>query len=337
MTFLSCRVGSLEHSLHKFFPIHSFGQTRTQIVLVKSLIQKNGIKQSSLVKLLLHCQAMSTSEEFYLRLNDFQENVSTAFRDLRKDCDFTDVTLACMDGHQVEAHKVILSASSPFFQKLLKSNKHAHPLIYMKGMKSEDLMAIVDFLYYGEVNINHEHVDTFLKIAEEFQLKGLNGTEDGSGEEKEDAENTKKQHYNPIVPSTGIEAQNNKVTKHSASQNSSVTPQTNPKDQMILNTAVFLPKPEFSGDIKELDEKIKSLMCRVENMIRRKKQMEGVFVCKICGKEALKRNIKVHIEGIHLDGISVPCNRCEKTLGSREALRRHNSSFHRDKKGLKLD
>ena len=127
---------------------------------------------------------MQTSEKFCLRWNDFQENVNSAFKDLRKDSEFTDVTLACGDGQQVEAHKVILSASSPFFKNLFKRNKHAHPLIYMRGMKSEDLLAIVDFLYFGEANIYQEHLETFLTIAEELQLKGLNGTE-GGGEEIE--------------------------------------------------------------------------------------------------------------------------------------------------------
>ena len=125
---------------------------------------------------------MPTTEKFCLRSNDFQENVNTAFRDLRKDCDFTDVTLACEDGYQVEAHKVILAASSPFFQNLLKTNKHAHPLIYMRMMKSEDLLAIVDFLYYGEANIYQENLDTFINIAEELKLTGLNGTKGGGGE-----------------------------------------------------------------------------------------------------------------------------------------------------------
>ena len=96
---------------------------------------------------------MPTSEKFCLKWNDFQENVNTAFADLRKDSDFTDVTLACQDGHKIEAHKVILAASSPFFQNLFKKNKHAHPLIYMRGMNAEDLLSIVDFLYHGEANI----------------------------------------------------------------------------------------------------------------------------------------------------------------------------------------
>ena len=115
------------------------------------------------------------AEKLRLQWNDFQENIKSAFGNLREDNDFADVTLACEDGQQVEAHKVILAASSPFFQKLLGRNKHPHPLIYMRGVKSDDLLAIVDFLYRGEANVFQENLDSFLAIAEELQLKGLMG------------------------------------------------------------------------------------------------------------------------------------------------------------------
>ena len=118
------------------------------------------------------------SEKLCLQWNDFQENIKTAFGNLRKDNDFADVTLACEDGQQVEAHKVILAASSPFFQKLLGRNKHSHPLIYMRRMKYEVLLAIVDFLYRGEANVFQENLDSFLVIADELQLKGLMGKVD---------------------------------------------------------------------------------------------------------------------------------------------------------------
>ena len=87
------------------------------------------------------------SEKLCLQWNDFQ-----AFGSLREEKEFADVTLACEDGQQVEAHKVILAASSPFFKNLLKRNRHPHPLIYMKGGKFENLLAIIDFLYCGEAN-----------------------------------------------------------------------------------------------------------------------------------------------------------------------------------------
>ena len=73
------------------------------------------------------------SEKLCLQWNDFQTNLTSAFRDLREDKEFTDVTLACEDGQQVEAHKVVLISSSPFFKNLLQRNKHPHPLIYMRG------------------------------------------------------------------------------------------------------------------------------------------------------------------------------------------------------------
>ena len=63
----------------------------------------------------------------------FQDNVKSTFGNLRKNPDFVDVTLAC---EEIEAHKVIPAASSPFFQAILKKNKHTHPLIYLRGMKS---------------------------------------------------------------------------------------------------------------------------------------------------------------------------------------------------------
>ena len=77
---------------------------------------------------------MNNSERLCLQWNDFKQNISSSFGELREDKDLTDVTLACEDGKQVEAHKVVLAASSPFFKDILKRNKHPHPLIYMRGL-----------------------------------------------------------------------------------------------------------------------------------------------------------------------------------------------------------
>ena len=125
---------------------------------------------------------MNTDEKLCLQWNDFKENVSSAFGDLRQDKEFTDVTLACEDGQQVEAHKAVLASSSPLFLTMLKANKHSHPLIYMRGLKSEDLVALIDFIYYGEANIINEELDSFLALAKEFESKCLteSSTENGS-------------------------------------------------------------------------------------------------------------------------------------------------------------
>ena len=71
-----------------------------------------------------------------LRNSDFQYNTISAFGAFRHDQDFSDVTLACVDGEQVVAHKFILASSSLFFLNLMRKNKHTHPLINMRKMKS---------------------------------------------------------------------------------------------------------------------------------------------------------------------------------------------------------
>ena len=90
---------------------------------------------------------MQNSEKLCLQWNDFQTNLKSAFQELRNDQDFADVTLVCEDGIHIETHKLILASSSPFFMEILKKNKHPHPMIYMRGIKADELVVMIDFLY----------------------------------------------------------------------------------------------------------------------------------------------------------------------------------------------
>ena len=112
-------------------------------------------------------------DKLCLQWNDFGENIKSSFKELRKDQDCTDVTLACEDGQEIETHKVVLIASSPIFCRLLKKNKHPQSLIYMRGVKSEILSAMVDFFYCGEANVFQNNLDSFLDLPDELQLRGL--------------------------------------------------------------------------------------------------------------------------------------------------------------------
>jgi len=116
------------------------------------------------------------NEKFCLRWNDFESNISVAFRELREDKDFFDVTLAC-DDEQIQAHKVILSACSPFFRTVLRRNPHAHPLLYLRGVRFSDLQSVLTFMYNGEVNVAQEELNSFLMVAEELRVKGLTQTQ----------------------------------------------------------------------------------------------------------------------------------------------------------------
>jgi len=120
------------------------------------------------------------SEKFCLRWNDFETNISSGFRELRNEKDFFDVTLAC-DDSQVQAHKVILSACSPFFRNILRRNPHQHPLLYLKGVKYTELQSVLNFMYLGEVNVGQEDLNSFLSVAEDLRVKGLTQNSPGEG------------------------------------------------------------------------------------------------------------------------------------------------------------
>jgi len=126
------------------------------------------------------------TDNFCLRWNDFAENVSGAFKDLRAESDFFDVTLACSDSgaQTIQAHKVILSACSNFFKatfrQQMSANKHPNPYIYLRGVGYSDLSAILDFIYSGEVNVAQEDLNSFLAVAEELQIKGLTNRDSAS-------------------------------------------------------------------------------------------------------------------------------------------------------------
>ena len=138
-----------------------------------------------------------SSDKFCLRWNDFESNISVAFRELREDKDFFDVTLACEE-EQVQAHKVILAACSPFFRGILKKNQHAHPLLYMRNVKHTDLLAVLNFMYHGEVNVAQEDLNSFLAVAEELKVKGLTqGDQRGSSSA---APSKAPSYSNPLPP-----------------------------------------------------------------------------------------------------------------------------------------
>ena len=256
------------------------------------------------------------SEKLCLQWNDFSANIKEAFGNLREDKDFNDVTLVCEDGQQVTCHRIILVASSPFFQNLLRMNKHSNLLVYMRGVSSLDLVAILDFLYCGEANLLQENLDSFLALAEDLQLKGLRGR--ATAEDLTQEEKVKRPKKNNQAPK--------KVGRHTPSDpfESNVAPEILSKNQDIKDETV-LPTNNLTEDFQELDEKINSLM---EKTLRKLSSGKVLYTCKVCGKEAQSGDVKKHIEANHLEGVSIPCRHCDKTFRSMRAVDHHAKKWH---------
>lgn len=70
------------------------------------------------------------ADQFCLRWNNFQSNIVSALDSLKCSEDLVDVTLTC-EGRNIKAHKVILSACSPYFRNVFKVNDLGHKITFI--------------------------------------------------------------------------------------------------------------------------------------------------------------------------------------------------------------
>ena len=253
---------------------------------------------------------MGSSEKLCLQWNDFKENVTFSFKELREDKEFTDVTLACEDGHQIEAHKIVLASSSPFFMELLKKHKHPHPLVYMRGLKSEDMSAVLDFLYFGEAKVLQENLDSFLVLAEELRLKGLSG---GAESEKE--------------PPKVISQARVPIKREIGQKVIAPLPKRNfESPEGYFETTVAVTNDRVSVDLQDLDEQIRSMITRTDQSAGAGKGL--LATCNVCGKEGPNMSMSRHVEANHITGVSHSCDICGKVSRSRNALNTHKIANH---------
>ena len=52
-------------------------------------------------------------------------------------------------------------------------NPWHHPVLLLQDVRPGDLTSLMDFIYFGQVNMNQDSLDGFLKIAERLKIKGL--------------------------------------------------------------------------------------------------------------------------------------------------------------------
>ena len=266
----------------------------------------------------------SDSETFCLKWNDFIDNVITSFAQLRKDKDFADVTLAPGDGGQtvVKAHRVVLASGSHVLKSLLTQHPSENPLIFMRGMKQDQLNSIVDFLYFGEVSIHQDELNDFLALAEELQQKGLTESKNNAASKPQKIKRESISgaphivNYQQILREKKPRKSGNTITEsgHGSSQISVV--------EDYASDRLGKSGVSFRDGNDDLENEISKYLEKVQGTSNR-------WSCLSCGKIDQKINIKKHIEGHHLEQRDHICNVCGTKSRSRNSLQNHMSSCHR--------
>ena len=196
----------------------------------------------------------------------------------------------------------MLSASSEFFKNILKKAGHASPMIYLSGVSTKNLLAVMDYIYQGEVQLYQEDLDSFLNTAQNLKINGLisDGKEEPVKNENSEEDITVEEE---ICYNDDSEVLSNSVVKSKR--------ETRPAASKVL--AVNSSNIDAKAAVDELVERIE----------------EG-WRCKSCGKTAkTASDIRRHAE-IHIDGLSFDCPVCQESFRSRNSLNRHKHTKHRN-------
>ncbi|XP_011139903.1 longitudinals lacking protein isoform X20 [Harpegnathos saltator] len=165
---------------------------------------------------------MEDDQQFCLRWNNHQSTLVQNFDTLLESGTLVDCTLAA-EGRYLKAHKVVLSACSPYFEGLLSEHYDKHPIFILKDVTFNELKAMMDYMYRGEVNIGQDQLTPLLKAAESLQIRGL--SDNRTGESRKADSRPQKTVSQPTAPSldiphtsSGLTIEKNRVPRQSMAQ-----------------------------------------------------------------------------------------------------------------------
>ena len=258
-------------------------------------------------------------------------NLKNGIGDLLVSRNFSDVTLISSDCRTTEAHRVILSTFSPFFEKVLQASSHAHPCLYLKGVNHEDLESVLQFIYGGEVEMAQDRLHKFIEVSQDFEIKGMANVN----------------HYDDNVSSDN---NNHVVIDGEAGEIGDIEIEIDnglddDNSMEVVKETIELQFQEFNdGEDKEkeisphasdeslglgmdnLEETLVQEIVTTDEIIKSKmiKDKTSGYRCNDCDFTHKRSDVmKDHIEEHHVDTGGAECHVCQKICKTREKLRKH--------------
>jgi len=278
-------------------------------------------------------------EMLRLHCNSFEMNIYNSWQNFQNEDDLSDVTIACDDdpSHQIQAHKIILSSFSPIFRNLVRLNPGHKSVLYLRGVKYNELVNIMNFIYKGEVNIVVEDVNNFIALAQDLKIKGLSEEMIRKGE----LENLNNEIKYPFDNETKTPEKNK--TLHTYINKEKIDTSSTKKETPwsilkmdISNCDTNLGNGEKDPAVND-DEEIARLAWEAtmldqedENIDDRSKKKETTlyFNCEYCNyKTPEKCNLQQHMDSMH-EGVSYFCDQCTFKTPKRYKLAQHMDSMH---------
>jgi len=253
-----------------------------------------------------------------LRWELFQEYSTSSIEEQWKNGSYLDVTIACDDG-QIGAHKVILSAASPIFEKILLNNPHVHPLLYLRGTRKKNMEALLRFIYSGTTEVFQQGLSEFMELASGLDVKGLGNKIDLPVIEiletiKDDEVNEEFNSNLVLKREQRIEVEENLLLIDESATDSKTDILDEMKNEWI---------PTEDEDT-HMNVKMEEYELRVAELMRRTDDLKDWTCVKCPFTSHHKSHVTDHVDS-HLVGFTFICGLCESNFGRKKTLRKHVS------------
>ena len=111
-------------------------------------------------------------QEFALRCREHNPHVVRSLHQLWEDSHLTDVTLAT-ETKTFKAHRLVLSACSPYFKNLFIANPCKHPTVFLKDIPERHIELLLQYMYQGSIAVKQHELLEILSTASSLKIHGL--------------------------------------------------------------------------------------------------------------------------------------------------------------------
>ena len=248
-------------------------------------------------------------EKVTLNWHSYSDHLRNMMQNLMESNLSADVTLVCDDKTKLKAHKFMLNSCSPIFQSIINDfSPTENSIIYLKGILSNEMNSILQFMYLGQASVQYNRINKFLDVAAAFEIMGISGHEDfNTNKKKLDDGN-----FNFISFNNEESSDLKPIDSNHPSMATATTPQKS-EQTLYLKQLENVSIPLTPIGVKEETGDTLSKMRRI------KKE----YPCHKCISQFKKKSHLVqHIQSVH-EGIRYSCKQCVQTYSWKSALTKH--------------
>ena len=272
---------------------------------------------------------MGFPELYNLEWDEFQNHAGKMLKNLLNDQNFTDVTLACEGDKQINAHKLVLSSSSPFFHNLLMKNPHPSPLIYLRGVNFTELKSLIKFIYHGQTEVLQDELDHFMEVAQELKIQGLLGDSDSATVYENSSKDQRFLKEGFESTENSKRGENIQSIKHEPEVQSKYFQQRADSTETQLEDRLYPSPPRFN-----FNEALDAFDDIDMSDTKSEENSKEVFGCDHCQfKTKSSSSLNRHQRLLHTSSRQkYRCDLCDKVFSMSHGLAKHKKTAHDGKK-----